>query len=201
MSSTAENRGPVDLISQRARPQIFDDQGGEFFFEMREALGFDVVFAEEFNILRPYLGRISRLWPVKLQDLILEKSDLADKISTRDVAELDALMKRYARQMLSGRFYEEFYKTTEELAQFFVKRQVPNAWLVSSFMGMFHDAQLEIFFDREARQGRIVVSALRCLLKIMTLTVQIMNRCAFMHQEKESVSSAPPKNKVARQQA
>ena len=139
MPSTAEKRGPVDLISQRPRPQIFDEEGDDFFFQLRSALGFDVVFAEEFNILRPYLGRISRLWPTKMQDMIMDNPDLGDKITARDAAELDAIMKRYARQMLSGRFYEEFFQTTEELGVFFAKRKVPNSWLVSVFMNIFHE--------------------------------------------------------------
>lgn len=190
MSSMAEQRTPVDLISKRERPQIFDEEGEEFFFQLRAALGFDLVFAEEFNILRPYLGRISRLWPVKLQDMIMDNAELSDKITARDAAELDGLMKRYARQILSGRFYEDFYQATDELAGFFVKRRVPNSWLVSAFMGMYHDAQLEIFFDREARQGRVVVSALRCLLKILTLTLQIINRCSYMQLEKDAVRNS-----------
>ena len=188
MSNPAkQQRGPVDLISRRKRPQFMEEDGNEAYFRMRQELGFDVVFSEEFNILRPYLGRISRLWPVQFQDMILESEDLSGKITARDVVELDALMKRYARQMLSGRFYEEFFQTTEELAAFFIKRNVPTSWLVAAFMTVFHDAQLEIFFDKEARKGRIVVSALRCLMKIVTLTIQIINRKSFMHIGKEAM--------------
>lgn len=187
MANPAEQRGPVDLISRRQRPQILEDDGHDVYFRMRKELGFDIVFSEEFNILRPYLGRISRLWPVRFQDMILESEDLSGKITARDVVELDGLMKRYARQMLSGRFYEEFFQTTEDLATFFIKRNVPNSWLVAAFMNVFHDAQLEIFFDKEARKGRIVVSALRCLMKIVTLTIQIINRQSFRQISKEAM--------------
>ncbi len=188
MANTAEDRGPVDLISRRPRPEVFEDDSEEAFFRLRAELGFDLIFSEEFNILRPYLGRISRLWPVKFQDMIMENAAMADVITARDAVEIDALMKRYARQMLAGRFYEEFHQTTEELAIFFAKRKVSSDWLVSAFMNVFHDAQLEIFFDKEARQGRIVVSALRCLLKIMTLTIQVVNRKTYFYTEKAKLT-------------
>ena len=58
-------------------------------------------------------------------------------------------------------------------------------------MNVFYDAQLEIFFDKEARHGRVVVAALRCLLKIMTLTIQILNRASFTQLEKNASTLAP----------
>lgn len=187
-STSAAQRGPVDLISNRPKPKIIQEVDAEGFHGIRAALGFDVVFEEEFKILRPYLGRISRQWPMKIQDMILDEPAMSKKISSREVVELDALMKRYIRQMLSGRFYEEFFEVTEELGSFLAKRDVPNSWLVGAFMNVFYDAQLELFFDKEARQGRIVVSALRCLLKIMTLTIQILNQASFRQMEKRAVA-------------
>lgn len=158
---------------------------------LRTALGFDVVFAEEFKILRPYLGRISKTWPTQVYVMMTEHKDFQDKFSSADALELDRLMNAYIRQMRSGRFYEPFFESVDDLAQFFIQRNVQNSWLVGAFMNVFYEAQLEIFFDKQARNGRIVVSALRCLLKIMTLTIQILNRASFTQLEKNASELAP----------
>jgi len=158
---------------------------------LRTALGFNVVFAEEFKILRPYLGRTSLNWPVKIQEMIIDNEELNGKFSSADKIELDRLMDAYIRQMRTGRFYESFFESVDDLAQFFIQRQVQNSWLVGAFMNVFYDAQLEIFFDKEARHGRVVVAALRCLLKIMTLTIQILNRASFTQLEKSASDLAP----------
>jgi len=99
---------------------------------LRTALGFNVVFAEEFKILRPYLGRTSLNWPVKIQEMIIDNEELNGKFSSADKIEL-----------------------------------------------------------KEARHGRVVVAALRCLLKIMTLTIQILNRASFTQLEKSASDLAP----------
>lgn len=171
--------GPQAGGAAHAVPHMIREEGEDAFHALRATLGFDLVFAEEFKILRPYLGRISRGWPIKIQEMIFENEELAGKISSRDALHLDDLMKRYQRQMLGGRFYEEFFNATEDLASFFRQRNVPVAWLIGAFMNVFYDAQLDIFFQKEARQGRVVVAALRCLLKIMTLTIQIINRTSL----------------------
>lgn len=178
-----------DLPPSPAAPsQPFQDDAAK---RLRTALGFNVVFAEEFKILRPYLGRTSRTWPVKIHEMVMEHEELRGKFSSADSLELDRLMEAYIREMRSGRFYEAFFEAVEDLAQFFIQRQVQNSWLVGAFMNVFYDAQLEIFFDKEARQGRVVVAALRCLLKIMTLTIQILNRASFTQLEKSASDLAP----------
>lgn len=158
---------------------------------LRKALDFDVVFNEEFKILRPYLGRISRQWPYQIQQLILEQDHLKEKFGSADAVELDKLMNAYIKEMRSGRFYEPFFESVQNLAQFFITNGVPNSWLVGAFMKVFHEAQLEVFFDKEARNGRVVVAALRCLLKIMTLTIQILNGTSFSQLGKQVNSLAP----------
>lgn len=146
---------------------------------LRAALNFDIVFAEEFKILRPYLGRISRQWPYQIHEQLLSRAEIKEKFSSADAYELDQLMEAYITELRTGRFYENFFLSVENLAAFFIDRDVPDSWLIGAFMQVFHEAQLEIFFDKEARNGRIVVAALRCLLKIMTLTIQILNAASF----------------------
>ena len=89
---------------------------------LRTALGFNVVFAEEFKILRPYLGRISKGWPAKIHEMVMEQEDLKGRFSSADALELDRLMDAYVRQMRTGRFYEDFFDSVEALAQFFIQR-------------------------------------------------------------------------------
>lgn len=158
---------------------------------LRKALGFDVVFNEEFKILRPYLGRISRNWPRQIQEILFEQDHLKESFGSSDAIELDHLMASYIVQMRTGRFYEGFFECVQNLAEFFIKSGVPNSWLVGAFMRVFHEAQLEVFFDKEARNGRVVVAALRCLLKIMTLTTQILNGASFKQLGRQVNSLAP----------
>ncbi len=162
--------------------------------ELRAALGFDLVFAEEFKILKPYLGRISNRWPVQIGERVEQQSGSAGIFSSSDADQLHSLMQAYVAELRGGRFYEKFFASVENLAQFLVARNIPNSWLVGAFMDVFHDAQLEIFFDKETRQGRIVVAALRCLLKIVTLTIQIINRVTLIAAEPSQtpLGNSPP---------
>lgn len=190
--SGGEELKTVSIPDRISEPQVdAPETPTESMDRLRKALGFDVVFNEEFKILRTYLGRMSRNWPRQIQETLFEHDDLKKSFGSADAIELDRLMDAYILQMRGGRFYEDFFKSVQNLAEFFMKCGVPNSWLVGAFMRVFHEAQLEIFFDKEARHGRVVVAALRCLLKIMTLTTQILNGASFTQLGKQVNSLAP----------
>jgi len=146
---------------------------------LRDALGFDIIFAEEFKILRPYLGKMSREWAVQIRTKLIQDNTINPLFNKADLFDLDGLLAAYFTEVRSSRFYEKFFVSVEALAQFFIDKNVKSSWLVAAIMEVFHDAQLNLFFDKEARNGRVVVAALRCLMKIMTLTIQIINRVTF----------------------
>ena len=146
---------------------------------LREALGFDIVFEEEFKILRPHLGKMSRDWSVQIRTKLIEDKSINSMFSKADLFNLDGLLTAYFTEVRSSRFYEKFFVSVEDLAQFFIDKKVNESWLVAAIMEVFHDAQLSLFFDRESHKGRVVVAALRCLMKIVTLTIQIINRVTF----------------------
>lgn len=183
MKETAANT--TSHVNSTKMPDLITTQEARKL--LRAALKFDVEFAEEFKILRPYLGRIVQHWPSVIQKMVTEHQDNKGKFTAGDKVDLDRLMAAYIHELRSGRFYEKFFKSVENLAGFFIERGVPNSWLIGAFMDVFHEAQLEIFFDKEARKGRIVVAALRCLLKIMTLTIQILNAASFAKPGRQSV--------------
>jgi len=195
LATSDEDAGELRQISVSDRVSESDlektETPTESMDRLRKALGFDVVFNEEFKILRPYLGRMSRNWPRQIQETLFEQDHLKQSFGSADAIELDHLMDSYIMQMRTGRFYEGFFESVQNLAEFFIKNGVPNSWLVGAFMRVFHEAQLEVFFDKEARHGRVVVAALRCLLKILTLTTQILNGASFTQLGRQVNSLAP----------
>ena len=151
--------------------------------QLRKTLQFDASFNEEFRILRPNLGKITQHWSFQMSSQLTEHLGAMNRMDSVDAGKFDQLMKTYVREMRTGRFYVDFAAAVEGLADFFIERNVKLSWLVGAYLGLFYEAQLAIFFDRKSEEARVVVSALRCLLKIMTLTIQILNARAFKRLE------------------
>lgn len=167
--------GSTALRAEEKRPAGSFPKLSADLMGIRKALNFNAEFSAEFDILKPYLARISRKWPYTIKHLLQADKELAPLLSADDFAKFDELMLRFTTELRSGRFYEDFEGAVAAMGSFLTAKGIPSSFLIGAIMTVFHEAQLELFFDKEARNGRVVVSALRCLLKIMTLTLQILN--------------------------
>lgn len=145
---------------------------------LRAAIGFDSEFASEYRLLRPYLPDLVRDWPEEMALQIMRVSSGWGNADDGEVTRFRTLCTQFTNGVTSGRFYEDFFSTMIALRDYFVERGVSLDILAGSLMARFQDAQLKLFFMTRAKDGRVFISALRCLFKIMALTLQILNRPA-----------------------
>ncbi len=145
---------------------------------LRSAIGIDTEFSHEYRLLRPYLPDLVRDWPEEMALHVLRHSDVDSGAGAELGEKQIATMRRMTAAICTGRYFEDYYHAVTELTRQFLAAGVTPDELAGCLLAQFQDAQLRLFFMTRARDGRVFISALRCLFKIMALTLQIANHAA-----------------------
>ena len=144
--------------------------------QLHKVLKFDEVFQAEFNILSPHLRKITRNWAAEIPIRILEEESHQDSVTIRDLNGINLHVKSYVDAMYSGRFYEGFESPLDGIAIILKNHSINPGWATVAFSMAFDKAQQQLFFETRQVNARVFPAALRCLTKIMVLTIHILNR-------------------------
>ena len=140
------------------------------------ALSFNEEFKSELEILMPHLRKITATWALDLPRAILADDTHQDAMTIRDLNAVTEHVASYLDALYSGRFYEEFEAPLDGIALVLKSHGVNPGWATIAFANAFETAQERLFFETRKINNRIFPAALRCLVKIMVLTIHLLNR-------------------------
>lgn len=144
--------------------------------DLHKMLGIDEVFIAEFGILSPHLRKITKNWGLEIPMRIVQDETAQDTMTVRDLNSIFDNTRDYLDVLYAGRFYEEFESPLDGIAITLKTHGINPAWATASFAQAFDTAQQQLYFETRQVNQRVYPAALRCLNKIMVLTVQILNR-------------------------
>jgi len=162
--------------------------------QLHRALGMDESFNAEFTILSPHLRKITKSWIDEIPMMIVQDESAQDNMTIRDLNGINAHVKLYMEAMYSGRFYEEFEYPLDGIALILRAHGINPGWATMAFSSSFDSAQQKLFFETRQANSRVFPAALRCLMKILILTVHLLNR-----RDHELNDITPQKGKRASQ--
>lgn len=157
---------------------------------LHDALGFNEEFKSELEILMPHLRKITANWTLDLPRAILADDAHQDAMTIRDLNSITEDVSSYLDALYSGRFYEAFEAPLDSIALTLKNHGVNPGWATIAFANSFETAQQRLFFETRRVNNRIFPAALRCLMKIMVLTIHLLNR-----RDHELNDVTPPKTK------
>ena len=156
--------------------------------ELHKILQFDEAFDAEFGILSPHLRKITRNWPKEIPLRILEPEAHQDSVTIRDLNTVNHSVQSYVEALYSGRFYEGIEAPLDAIALVLRSHRINPGWATVAFATAFDNGQQQLFFETRKTHARVFPAALRCLTKIMVLTIHLLNR-----RDHELTDATPPR--------
>lgn len=143
---------------------------------LHKMFGFDDVFHAEFDILSPHLRKITKSWTIDIPMKIARNENAQDTMTVRDLNGIIDDVQGYMDSLYAGHFYEGFEGPVDGIAMRLKAHGINPAWATAAFSSAFDTAQQQLYFETRQVNQRVYPAALRCLTKIMVLTVHILNR-------------------------
>ncbi len=144
--------------------------------QLHKMLGFDEVFHQEFAILSPHLRKITKTWAMDIPMKIVKEETAQDTMTVRDLNGIFDNVQGFLDAMYAGRFYEEFEGPLDGIALILKTHGINPGWGTFAFSNAFDTAQQQLYFDTRNVNHRVYPAALRCLNKVLVLTLHILNR-------------------------
>jgi len=144
--------------------------------QLHKMLGFDESFHGEFGILSPHLRKITKSWKMEIPMKIAREEGAQDTMTVRDLNAIFDNVQGFLDSMYAGRFFDEFECPLDGIALTLKTHGINPGWATLAFSHAFDQAQQQLYFDTRSVNQRVYPAALRCLNKIMILTVHILNR-------------------------
>jgi len=139
-------------------------------------LGVNEAFRSELEILMPHLRKITANWAEGIPRSILADAAHQDVITIRDLNAITEHVIAYLEALYAGEFGAKFEAPLDGIALVLKKHGVNPGWGTIAFSNAFELAQQRLFFETRKINPRVFPAALRCLLKIMVLTIHLLNR-------------------------
>lgn len=144
--------------------------------DLHKMLGLDEIFSAEFGILSPHLRKITKNWATEIPMRIARDETAQDTMTVRDLNSIFDNVRAFLDVLYAGRFYEEFEGPLDGIALTLRTHGINPGWATASFASAFDTAQQQLYFETRQVNQRVYPAALRCLNKIMVLTIHILNR-------------------------
>lgn len=144
--------------------------------ELHKMMGFDDVFHAEFGILSPHLRKITKSWAIEIPMKIARNDNAQDTMTVRDLNGIFDDVQSFLDTLYMGRFYEDFEAPLDGIALKLKAHGINPVWATTAFSHAFDTAMQQLYFDTRQVNHRVYPAALRCLNKIMVLTIHILNR-------------------------
>jgi len=144
--------------------------------QLHKMIGFDECFHAEFGILSPHLRKITKSWKMEIPMKIVMEETAQDTMTVRDLNEVFDDVQGFLDSLYAGRFFEDFEGPLDGIALTLKAHGINPGWATFAFSNAFDAAQQQLYFDTRQVNHRVYPAALRCLNKIMTLTLHILNR-------------------------
>lgn len=143
---------------------------------LHHMLGVNEGFRSELEILMPHLRKITANWADGIPRSILADAAHQDVITIRDLNAITEYVAAYLEALYAGQFGDKFEAPLDGIALILKKHGVNPGWATIAFSNAFEGAQQRLFFETRKINSRVFPAALRCLMKIMVLTIHLLNR-------------------------
>lgn len=143
---------------------------------LHHMLGVNEGFRSELEILMPHLRKITSNWSESIPRSILADAAHQDVITIRDLNAITEYVGAYLEALYAGQFADKFEAPLDGIALILKKHGVNPGWATIAFSNAFESAQQHLFFETRKINSRVFPAALRCLMKIMVLTIHLLNR-------------------------
>ena len=172
MTETTEFRDPIvrRTAPRRAGPDLMSMP------RLNKLLGIDDAFAQEFSILAPHLRKLTQKWSSDIPLKIVQDESIQDTMTIRDLNRINALVGQIVQAMNDGKFGDEFEGPLDGIALILKTHGINPGWATTAFASSFDEAHHKLYFETRQANARVYPAALRCLTKITTLVVHILNR-------------------------
>lgn len=144
--------------------------------QTQKVLGMDDGFYGEFGIVGPHLRKVTTNWAQDIPLQIVVDESTQDAMTIRDLNRLTAYVEQYVNEMTVGHFDETFEGALDGIAVIMRKHSINPGWATAAFTQAFDRAQQQIYRDTRAANNRVFPAALRCMTKIIALTLHLLNR-------------------------
>jgi len=144
--------------------------------QLHKMLGFDEVFHAEFGILSPHLRKITKSWKLEIPMKIVKEETAQDTMTVRDLNSVFDNVQGFLDSMYAGRFYEDFESPLDGIALTLKQHGINPGWATFAFSNAFDEAQQQLYFETRNVNHRVYPAALRCMNKILILTLHFLNR-------------------------
>ena len=172
----------MDFSNGQAQPQIKPTppaQNGPDLLsieQLHKMLAIDDVFHAEFSILSPHLRKITQNWSKEIPMKVVGDQMAQDSMLVRDLFSINENVEWYLNTMYAGEFYDHFEAPLDGIAITLKAHGINPGWATVAFAAAFDMAQQKLYFETRKLNQRVYPAALRCLNKIMVLTIHILNR-------------------------
>ena len=172
MTETTEFKDPIvrRTAPRRAGPDLMSMP------RLNKLLGIDDAFAQEFSILAPHLRKLTQKWSSDIPLKIVQDESTQDTMTIRDLNRINALVGQIVQAMNDGKFGDEFEGPLDGIALILKTHGINPGWATTAFASSFDEAHHKLYFETRQANARVYPAALRCLTKITTLVVHILNR-------------------------
>ena len=167
---------PIDIASKTAKPAARNGPDIMPIEQLHKQLGIDETFHAEFSILAPHLRKITKAWKMEIPMKIAQEESAQDTMTVRDLNSIFDNVQGFLDSFYAGRFYEEFEAPLDGIALTLRTHSINPGWATFAFASAFDVAQQQLYFDTRSVNHRVYPAALRCLTKVMVLTLHILNR-------------------------
>ena len=138
--------------------------------------GMDDGFFGEFSILGPHLRKATANWAQEIPRQIVVDEATQDAMTIRDLNRLTAHVEDFVGEMALGQFGNTFESALDGIALIMCKHGINSGWATAALTLCFDKAQQQIYAETRSGNGRVFPAALRCISKIMALSMHILNR-------------------------
>lgn len=184
------NRPSVDATTMKMKksPDIIPIDA------LHKMLGIDETFHAEFGILSPHLRKITKNWKMEIPIKIAEDDTAQDTMTVRDLNEIFEGTQGFLDNLYAGRFYDEFEAALDGIAVILKTHGINPAWAMFAFASSFDLAHQQLYFETRNSNRRVYPAALRCLNKIMVLSLHLLSR-----RDHELNDITPPRRAAGRE--
>lgn len=144
--------------------------------QLHRMLGIDEVFHAEFGILSPHLRKITKTWRMEIPMKIVKEETAQDTMTVRDLNSVFDNVQGFLDSMYAGRFHEDFECPLDGIALTLKQHGINPGWATFAFSNAFDEAQQHLYFETRNVNHRVYPAALRCMNKILILTLHFLNR-------------------------
>lgn len=144
--------------------------------KVHKLLGIDDAFAQEFSILAPHLRKLTKKWSSEIPLKIVQDESTQDTMTIRDLNRINSLVSQIVQAMNDGQFGEDFEGPLDGIALILKTHGINPGWATTAFASSFDEAQHTLYFETRQANSRVFPAALRCMTKISTLALHILNR-------------------------